>query len=210
MISHRQDLPAGRVASRKGVIAAGVAAAAMMAFFFPRAVSAQTALTDSLQLRGEDAGKRSTTIVLGYHPAATEGFDVEFSEMPVPPVPAVQAFDFRFVDRKWLHREPATGTYADVRPLRATADADTFFVRLQPQNEAFPVRISWDSRQISAYAEATIVIAHADGTRTVDMRASTAATFGSDADPVVRIILKKRKKAELGSRRNVHETRRGR
>jgi hypothetical protein len=197
MSARRPFLSAGLLASRKGAVAAAIAAAAFLSMLVPARSAAQAPIlettpspvTDALQLRAEDAGGRSAVITLGYDAHASDGYDVELAEMPIPPIPSVQAFDFRFVDRSWLHRKPETGSYSDIRSPHRDAGVDTFLVRFQPQNDAWPARISWDEHTIQRFSSATLLLNKADGEERIDMKAKAFANIDASADPVLRVLL---------------------
>jgi hypothetical protein len=163
----------------------------VLAWCAPARVGAQ--LLDTLALRATDAGGRSFRILLGYHENATDGFDAAFGEIPVPPVPAVSAFDFRFLDRSWMKRIPSTGTYADIRAARTLATPDTFLVRIQPENAAYPVRIEWDPSMTAAFRAAMLEVERSGAAERVDMRAVAAAHLDADAEPALRIIITRAK-----------------
>lgn len=197
MNARRPFLSAGQSVSRKGAVATAIAAAAFLSLFVPARSTAQapvpetvpSPMTDALRLRAEDAGGRSAVITLGYDAHASDGYDVELSEMPIPPIPSVQAFDFRFVDRTWLHRKPETGSYTDIRSPRNDAGVDTFLVRFQPQNDAWPARISWDENTIQRFSSATLLLRKPGGEERIDMKAEAFASIDASADPVLRVLL---------------------
>jgi hypothetical protein len=98
-----------------------------------------------IRLKISDARGHAQTMRFGVHKQATLGFDRELGEMPLPPYPPVPVFDVRFLhpDRRVLYA--GDGSYADIRPQISPTQVDTFVVRLQAADNAYPMHISWDS-----------------------------------------------------------------
>lgn len=117
-----------------------------------------------------DSGGRRFAISLGVHPEATDGFDAQLGERPIPPVPDVAAFDIRFLDpngRKAPY--PGLGSYLDVRPYRSRSQVDTFYVRFQPRDQAYPMLMSWPVKIREVVDSAFVVIPDGGGSRRINM-----------------------------------------
>ncbi len=96
----------------------------------------------------EDNKGRSFALVFGTDVRATDGFDTELGEFPIPPPPPPGLFEARFVDRPTHRRVPGDGSYKDIRPFVRSAQIDTFIVRFQTADDAYPVRFRWEPSQI--------------------------------------------------------------
>jgi len=145
-------------------------------------VTAFVAMTMSDSLRSEpftvvltaqDAENHRHSIIFGFHPEATYGFDSRFDEMPIPPVPTVPAFDIRFLDPLMRKQYAGDGAYVDIRPFVSSAQTDTFYVRGQPANESYPLTFSWP-KGLGKYFD-TIVLRYKKGGsfHTIDMKEQT-------------------------------------
>jgi hypothetical protein len=94
-------------------------------------------------LTAQDSENHRHSITFGFHPDATYGFDQQFGETPIPPVPSIPAFDVRFLDPFSRKQFPGDGAYRDIRPFVSAAQSDTFFVRGQPANVSYPLTFFW-------------------------------------------------------------------
>ena len=125
----------------------------------------------------------------GYHDSATVGFDRQFGEVPVPPVPSAPAFDVRFLDPR--HRKGqfhGLDAYVDIRAFDHTAAHDTFYVRYQPADESFPVVVSWPASLVKRNTEARMFYRDAGEVRSVDMRSVDSLVLSNDAGNVLHIV----------------------
>ncbi|MBI5647201.1 MAG: hypothetical protein HY962_09750 [Ignavibacteriae bacterium] len=155
----------------------------------PMRAIAQVPVQDSIAILAYDAAGQSGGIVIGYHPDATTGYDPLLGDKPIPPVPAVDAFDFRCIDPPGLRRTPPTGCYRDIRRPQPAAVADTFRIRVQPQNGAFPVRIGWRQTQLRAFRAAFLRLSNDTGDVSVDMHISERVEIAANARLDFLIIL---------------------
>jgi hypothetical protein len=80
---------------------------------------------------------------------------------------------------------PATGSYSDIRPMRA--QADTFFVHYQPENNQYPMRFTWKAEELAPYQSARFVLMHPLEPITVDMKA--AQSYDAVQTPEQKIML---------------------
>lgn len=148
---------------------------------------------DSLRfaLRVEDAGGTWNTLTIGFHPEGTLDYDHALGEFPIPPMPSVAAFDARFLDPPSLTRFPSTGSYSDIRGLDAAVD--TFRIHIQPQNDAFPVTLTWSHREACAFARATLYVRRSGTWETTDMaKVSTLELSAEGTQPLFVIIDRKK------------------
>lgn len=124
----------------------------------------------SLPIIIADSGGRKFAISLGVNPEATEGFDAQLGERPIPPPPDVAAFDIRFLDpqnRKTPY--PGHGSYLDLRPYRSRTQVDTFYVRFQPRDQAYPMLISWPVKIREVVDSAFVIINTGEGLQRTNM-----------------------------------------
>jgi hypothetical protein len=115
------------------------------------------------------AGHRHT-ITFGMEAGATYGFDSMLGEQPIPPVPAVPAFDIRFLDPMGRKQYPYESSYLDIRGLNGAAQIDTFFVSFQPSEGRFPITVSWPLRLLDPFISVLMMIPGPNGNREVDMK----------------------------------------
>lgn len=126
-----------------------------------------------IPITARDNENHGLTLYLGFHPSATYGFDQILGEMPIPPVPAVQAFDVRFLDPLLRKQFPGDGGYVDIRKCVSRTQADTFFIRAQPANDSFPVTFSWPDG-LEAYFDTMLLKYHQKGSvHMIDMTKQT-------------------------------------
>lgn len=164
---------------------------AVLACALPCSERAAAQAGDSLALRAADAGGNSCVIVLAYHDDASMQYDIALGEKPIPPIPAVEAFDVRFLDPPGIRRTPPTGSYRDIRPRAPVARIDTFRIRVQPQNGAFPVRLSWDARQARRFAGARICTTGKDGGNECDMRRAEHVDLDAGTEPELLLVVRR-------------------
>jgi len=109
-------------------------------------------------------------ITFGVDPKATYGFDMSLGEEPIPPPPTVSAFDIRFLDplqRKMPYN--GMGAYLDVRPYVSRTQVDTFYVRFQPNNDSFPMTITWPVKIKDAVDSACVIFRSAGSLVRINM-----------------------------------------
>jgi hypothetical protein len=126
-------------------------------------LSAHASALDSVRaamftLTSRDASGNSHVLRFGVSPGATYGFDRELREFPMPPSPPAPIFDFRFLDLPKQPRNPATGSYADIRGWPSTASRDTFAVRYVPMNGAYPMKVTFDRGLVCCADSVTLII----------------------------------------------------
>jgi hypothetical protein len=129
------------------------------AFFLhlPVAEDTLSGVSYSLPIAISDTLGHRYAVVFGVDFRATDGFDKDLGEMPIPPPPDVAAFDVRMLDPH--HRRqpyPGFGSYFDVRPFLSRMQIDSFYIRFQPANEAYPMRFSWPG-QISDAVDSAFI-----------------------------------------------------
>lgn len=128
------------------------------------------------------------TLHFGFHPKATYGFDSLFGEAPIPPVPAVPAFDVRFLDPFRRKQFPGDGAYVDIRHFGSRAQTDTFFVYAQPANGSFPLTFSWPEGLGRTFDTIVLKYEHAGSSRVVDMTTHTSFAIEKDGPASFTII----------------------
>jgi len=122
-----------------------------------------------IPITASDTENHKHTLYFGFQPNATYGFDVPLGEMPIPPVPSVQAFDVRFLDPSRRKQFPGDGAYMDIRPFQSRTQTDTFFIHAQPANGSFPVTFSWPEG-LDEYFDTILLTYHHEGSaHTIDM-----------------------------------------
>jgi len=133
-------------------------------------------------LRVFDASGTRTELYFGMHPGATYGYDTDLGESAIPPIPIPVAFEARFLDLPGDVREPAGGTYIDIRKKTGGVQTDTFIVYAQPLNGAYPVTIAWDREEMrSLFGSAVMRYRNkSNDDITIDMLEHHYATFDED------------------------------
>lgn len=126
-----------------------------------------------IPITARDNENHEHTLYLGFHPSATYGFDQLLGETPIPPVPAVQAFDVRFLDPLLRKQFPGDGGYVDIRQFVSRTQADTFFIRAQPASESFPLTFSWPEGLKAHFDGILLRYQHHGSTHTIDMAKQT-------------------------------------
>lgn len=129
-------------------------------------------------------------LTLGYHTKAGTAFNWSLGERPIPPVPMAPVFDARFSDV--THRRsdyPGLDSYMDVRPFGNAGRADTFFVRVQPADESFPVSLTWDRSLARPFGGLMLMYREQASIKSLDMLRSDSLRVGSKDDPVGTFVI---------------------
>jgi hypothetical protein len=135
-----------------------------------------------------DAENHKHTLYFGFHPQATYGFDSWLGEAPIPPVPAVPAFDVRFLDPVRQKQFAGDGAYVDIRHFSSRGQTDTFFVYAQPANRSFPLTFSWPEGLGRTFGTIVLKYEHAGSSRVVDMTTQTSFAIEEDGPASFTII----------------------
>jgi hypothetical protein len=131
-------------------------------------------------ITAEDMEHHSHTIVLGLHTRATDGFNLNLGERPIPPVPPVPVLDVRFLDPTRRRTDyPGLDSYVDLRPMKRTGQVDTFYVGFRPADEAYPVRFLWNVQALNRFDRVALLYAPSkDSILTIDMKRQGMAELG--------------------------------
>ena len=134
-----------------------------------------------------DSKGRQLTLTFGTDMNATDGFDTSLGEVPIPPPPPPGNFDLRFVDRPGVHRVPGDGSYVDFRGFHSRSQVDTFIVRFQVPNDAYPVRFFWDPVGKTFCDSMFVEFASLHGIERLDMSTRTMLTLHESDQTTLRI-----------------------
>jgi hypothetical protein len=120
---------------------------------------------------------------------ATTSFNLALGEAPIPPVPSVPAFDLRLID-PYRHKGEFAGmdTYRDLRPFVSPTQVDTFYIRFQPANLAFPVVFTWTEHLREDFGEARFVYKKGDALCTTDMILQHEVALSDSVSSMVVVI----------------------
>lgn len=141
-------------------------------------------------VQGSDGEGHTLAITLGVHTRATNSFNWQLGERPIPPVPAAPVFDVRFVDVTRRRTDyPGLDSYIDLRPYTARSQADTFYVRFQPANTSYPMHFSWSHDVGTRFQQAMLVYRKGSEVLTVNMANQDTLTLGEAADPINTLVI---------------------
>lgn len=166
-----------------------LAGVALLLLCFTAAGQGQVPLRDSLRVFVTDAAGSAHVIVLGHHDEASDDFDIALGESPVPPVPFDLVFDARFVDRPGVPRVPETGAYRDIRK-HGEARIDTFLIRVQPVNNAWPVELRWREDETPQFEQLLLRPRDAEGTF-IDMQSQSRFVLAHDTRQPILILVRR-------------------
>lgn len=143
---------------------------ALILFILPLMLSVQDKrITGEMHITAEDAAGRKNTIICGVHREASGDFDVQLGELPVPPVPTDDMFDFRFRDSPGKTKFASTGSYMDIRAYTSDVQIDTFVVQVRTESNQYPIRCTWPTNFSIICDSARLIVSPGKHTQTVDM-----------------------------------------
>ena len=148
----------------------------------PYACTIPLTISDSLQ--------HHNTLIMGVDPRATYGFDMALGEMPIPPILPPPLFDVRFMDP--LNRKqpiPGNGAYDDIRRYESPAQADTFFVRVQPAEGGLPLLVRWPHGLGGSAKQGELMVKAPAGPANVDMMTADSVYVRGGDTHDIRIIV---------------------
>jgi hypothetical protein len=137
-----------------------------------------------------DAAGHFLTMRFGVHSMASYGFDEWLDEVPLPPYPPVPVFDVRFLDPQRRKQFAGDGAYVDIRQFISTAQADTFALRFQPSEDAFPLTFAWDREQTLRCDSIVVIPIGESGPFRVDMKSSSTFHVFSPDFTTALIVMK--------------------
>ena len=118
-------------------------------------------------------------LYFGVHNYATDCIDYSLGEFNLPPLPPIDATDFRFVGNCLQ-----LGTHVNIRNYYSEAQADTYRTQFQSGSEFYPLILSWPNLN-QAYAGA---VSLRFGTDTVNMKTTNTFKIANTEVTSFRII----------------------
>jgi len=143
-----------------------------------------------VELRASDATGVTHTISFGFHPDATEGYDLQFGELPVPPAPFDTMFDVRFLDPPGKKRVPPSGSYVDIRGSSATQEADTFHISLRTRTDCYPLVLAWSESIGTSFHQPLLLYSSGDSVHVLDMARTTSWKVTDPSITSCRVVVK--------------------